>query len=98
VVLARRGHLVPDALLIRRGARMLAAAGAMGLALELARRALFATPLHGATKLLALAVLVGVGLATYAAAVQLFGAYDLRTVTQRLVRRQTRAAAVEKVR
>jgi putative peptidoglycan lipid II flippase len=96
VVLARRGHLAPDALLIRRGMRMLAAAGVMALALELARRELFATPLHGATKLGALSVLIGIGLVTYAAAVQLFGAYDLRVVTQRLARRGSRPV-VEKV-
>ncbi len=47
VVLARHGHLRPDAQLWRRSAGMLAAAGAMGLALAATQHVLFASPLHG---------------------------------------------------
>ena len=80
VVLARQGHLRPDARLRRRTARMAAAAAAMGLALWVTQRALFAAPLHGAIKVGALATLVVAGLATYGAIALLLGVMDWRAL------------------
>ena len=93
-VLARRGQMRPDAGLRRRGGRMLAAAGVMGLVLWGTQRVLFATPLHGAVRMAALAVLVTVGLVVYGAAVMAFGAADWRGVVGMLVRRRRVAAKV----
>ena len=50
VVLVRRGQLRLDAQLRRRCVRMLAAAGAMGVALALTQHVLFAPPLHGVAR------------------------------------------------
>jgi putative peptidoglycan lipid II flippase len=75
VVLARRGLLRPDAQLRRRSMRMVAATVSMCAVLWFTQQALFAVPLHGVARLGALAVLVGVGLAAYAAAGYLLKAY-----------------------
>ena len=90
VVLARRGLLRLDAQLQRRVVRMLLATGAMGVALWLTQRALFAVELHGVARAVALAGLVGAGLVTYAAAVVVFGAADWRTLGRMVGRRTAR--------
>ena len=90
VMLARRGQLRPDAQLRRRALRMLAATGAMGVALWVTQRALFATPLHGVARIGALAALIGVGLVAYAVAAAVFGAGDWRAVVRMLGRGRTR--------
>jgi putative peptidoglycan lipid II flippase len=90
-VLARRGQLRLDAVVRRRALRMVAASAAMGAVLWLTQRALFAAPLHGITRMAALALLVALGLLTYGAAAMLFGAGDWRTLS-RLLRRRRRPA------
>jgi putative peptidoglycan lipid II flippase len=90
VVLARHGHLRPDAQLVRRGARMVAAAGAMGLALAATQHVLFAAPLHGMARIGALVALVAVGLVVYATAALVFGAGDWRELARMLARRRRR--------
>jgi putative peptidoglycan lipid II flippase len=90
VTLARRGQFVPDAGLRRRSLRMVFASVVMGGALWLTQRAVFVVPLHGMARMGALALLVGVGLLTYAAAVQVLGAGDLRAFVRMLGRRRTR--------
>ena len=77
-VLLRRGHLRLDPQLRRRSVRMVAAAGAMGVALWISQRALFATPPHGVARVVAWAALVAVGLAAFGAAALAFGAADWR--------------------
>jgi len=91
-VLARRGQLRLDAQLLHRIPRLAASAAAMALVLALAQHLLFAAPPHGAVKFAALAVLVATGLAVYAVAGQLLGAYDLRDL-RRLLGRRLRPAA-----
>ncbi len=91
VVLAWRGHLMLDVQLRSRTLRMAAAAAAMGVVLWFTQQALFATPLHGALRVGALAVLVAVGLAAYGVAAVLFGAADWRALL-RMVRRRTAPA------
>ena len=86
----RRGLLRLDAQLQRRVVRMLLATGAMGVALWLTQRALFAVELHGVARAVALAGLVGAGLVTYAAAVVVFGAADWRTLGRMVGRRTAR--------
>jgi putative peptidoglycan lipid II flippase len=93
-ILARRGQLHLDAALRRRGAGMVAASAAMGLALWLTQRVLFATPLHGLVRIAALGMLVAVGLVVYAAAAALFGAADWRELG-RMVRRGRRGKIPE---
>jgi putative peptidoglycan lipid II flippase len=91
-VLARQGYLRPDAQLWRRSVGMLAAAGAMGLALAVAQHVLFATPLHGLARIGALAALVAVGLVVYGGAAMAFGAGDWRELGRMLARRRGRRA------
>ena len=93
VVLARHGHLRPDAQLLRRAARMLVAAAAMGLALAATQHVLFAAPLHGLARIGALVALVTVGLVVYAAAALAFGAGDWRELRRLVGRRRQRVAA-----
>jgi len=90
VVLARHGHLRPDMQLRRRATRMLAAAGAMGVALAATQHVLFAVPLHGLARVGALAALVAVGMVVYGAAALAFGAGDWRELGRMLVRRRRR--------
>jgi putative peptidoglycan lipid II flippase len=90
-VLARRGQLRLDTDLRRRGLRMLAASSVMGVALWVCQRALFATPLHGITRLAALAALVTVGMVVYGVAAVLFGAGDPRMLGRLLGRRRAPA-------
>jgi putative peptidoglycan lipid II flippase len=90
LVLARRGLLRPDAQLRRRAVGMLLATGAMGLALWVTQRALFATPPHGPARAVALAALVGVGLVAYGVAAMAFGAGDWRALGRILGRRMAR--------
>ncbi|MGA3401724.1 MAG: murein biosynthesis integral membrane protein MurJ [Acetobacteraceae bacterium] len=92
VVLARHGHLRPDAQLRRRTVRMLAAAGAMGLALAVTQHLLFATPLHGLARIGALAALVAVGMVVYGGAAMAFGAGDWRELGRMLARRRGKRA------
>ena len=89
-VLQRRGHLTPDARLNRRVWRMMLATLAMGLALHFTQTQLFAASWNDLTRLLALAVLIAIGLLTYAVATQLTGAYDLREIPRMLSRRRLR--------
>ena len=90
VMLARHGLLRTDAQLRRRAPRMLLASGAMGLALWATQRALFAVPPHGGARIEALAVLVGVGLVSYAVAAVVFGAGDWRAMARMMGRGRRR--------
>jgi putative peptidoglycan lipid II flippase len=92
VVLARHGHLRPDAQLRRRSVGMLAAAVAMGLALAATQHVLFAAPLHGMVRVGALAALVGVGMVVYGGAALAFGAGDWGELRGMLTRRKGRRA------
>jgi putative peptidoglycan lipid II flippase len=87
-VLARRGQLRLDRAVRRHSLGMIAAAAAMGTALWLAQRALFATPLHGVERGAALAALVATGIVSYGAAALVFGAGDLRAMAAMLTRRR----------
>jgi putative peptidoglycan lipid II flippase len=92
VVLRRRGHLRADAELARRAPRMLLAALLMAAALWVADRAVFAPLDHGGlSRLLGLALLIGIGLAVYGGAAQLLGAFDLRVAARMLARRRRAA-------
>jgi putative peptidoglycan lipid II flippase len=95
-MLARRGQLRLDAEVRRRSLRMLAAAAAMGGALWVTQRVLFATPSHGVARMAALGALVTVGLVVYGAAALAFGAADRRMVG-RLLSRRSRASGAAKV-
>jgi len=88
VVLYRQGHLRPDAVLRRRVGRMVLSSLAMAGTLYLVQPWLFASAHGDTTRLLALAALVGIGLAAYVAATQVTGAYDLREIPRRLRRRR----------
>lgn len=88
VVLRRRAHLVVDAGLRRRGPRMAISAVAMGGALFGAQWWLFGPSAPAIGRLGALSVLVTVGLVTYAVAVQVSGAADLRAMLRQLRRRR----------
>jgi putative peptidoglycan lipid II flippase len=88
IVLARQGHMRPDAALRKRALRMLAAAFVMAVALAVTQRLLFAAPLHGFAKGGALAALVTVGLITYGVAAHLLGAGDLLAFARNLARRR----------
>jgi putative peptidoglycan lipid II flippase len=94
-VLHRRKQFVVDDLLNRRAVRMVAASLAMGVVLFGLQETLFAAVAHRGQLLrgIGLAVLVGGGMATYAAAGQAFGAFDFSDVLRRLARRRGRAAA-----
>ena len=88
ILLTRRGHLALDARLRRRLPRMAAAAAAMAFILAAALPTMdrfVATPWRYA----ALATLVTLGLATYAAAAQLLGAFDFRKLARMMQRRPT---------
>ena len=88
VLLSRRGHLAFDARLRRRLPRMVLAAFAMAIVLVLLQRTLFAAvATEPGLRWVGLGVLVGLGLATYAAASQLMGAFDARELI-RMVRRR----------
>jgi putative peptidoglycan lipid II flippase len=93
VVLARHGHLRPDAQLRRRFLGMLPAVGVMGLALAATQHVLFAVPPHGVARLGALVALVCVGLAAYAVAALAFGAADWRELARLMGRRRRVVAA-----
>ena len=93
VMLARHGHLRPDAQLWRRLVGMLAAAAAMGLALAITQHVLFAAPLHGLARIGALTALVAVGMAVYGVAAVVFGAGDWRELGRMLARRRGRRAS-----
>jgi len=84
--LAWRGFLRPDAQLRRRCVGMLAAAAVMGIALAGTQHVLFAAALHGVARFAALALLVVVGLAVYAAAALAFGAAEWSDVRRMLAR------------
>ena len=86
-VLWRRGQLVPDTQLRRRLPRMAVASVAMAAVLWWLQAPLLAhAPKASGGKWLALLVLVGAGLATYAAAGQAIGAFDLRDARRMLSR------------
>ncbi|MBN8929075.1 MAG: murein biosynthesis integral membrane protein MurJ [Rhodospirillales bacterium 69-11] len=91
VMLIRRGFLVPDAALRRRLPRMLIAALAMAVTLWFTEDPLFEA-IAGARglRVVALAVLVGVGSGVYLLAAQLLGAIDLRDILALLRRRRLR--------
>jgi putative peptidoglycan lipid II flippase len=91
-VLMRRGQLRIDADTRRRCVRVMGAAATMGLALVFIERVLFATGLHSASRIMALAALVSIGLVIYAVAVVISGAADLRELRRLLDRRRARAA------
>jgi putative peptidoglycan lipid II flippase len=89
-VLVRRGAFVADARLVRALPRILLASLAMGAALWFTAAALdpWFGPAHGSpARMLALAVLVGAGLAVYAVAVLVLGILDLRQLRSFLSRR-----------
>jgi len=88
VALLRRGYFVPDTLLRRRVAGMVAATVAMVVVLLLTSGPVF-DAIGGARglKWLALSVLVAMGGATYAVAGQALGAFDMRAVANRVLRR-----------
>jgi putative peptidoglycan lipid II flippase len=96
-VLVRRGQLALDIQVRRRSLRMLGAAAVMGGVLCVMQRALFATPLHGAVKMAALALLVTMGMVAYGAAAALFGAADWRMVGRLLGRRRVAAKAAPRL-
>jgi putative peptidoglycan lipid II flippase len=90
-VLRRRGHLVLDRDLRRAAPRMLLAGLVMAAVLVLfqteALPLLAALPMRG-TRVLGLAVLVGLGLACYGAAGQALGAFDIARTAAKLLRRR----------
>ena len=88
-VLARRGQFQADALLWRRGPRIVLAAAVMAAALWGAQSWLFGavTETRG-LKWIFLAALIGLGMAAYTAAGQLLGAFDLREVWRMIARRR----------
>ena len=91
-VLARRGQFRVDALLRRRGPRIVLAAAIMSGALALAQMALFAEPTATrGLKWVFLALLIGLGMAVYGAAGQILGAFDLREAARMLMRRHAKS-------
>ncbi len=92
IVLRRRGHFVPDRLLVRRCIGMAGASAAMGAVLWGLRALLFQAPSFGWLRLISLGELVGGGMVAYAIAASLFGAYNLRDVGRMLSRRRLRGA------
>jgi putative peptidoglycan lipid II flippase len=93
ILLARRGRLVIDSRLRHRLPRMAAAAFAMAAALVYGQRWLTPFLVHP-WKYLALAVLVGGGMAAYGIAAQVFGAFSLQDLLPMLrSRRATRDSA-----
>lgn len=92
VILLRRGHFRPDAVLRRRVLAMLAASLLMAVVLIGLRGLLFGHVPTGPVRYLALGGLIGGGMLTYGIAAQLLGAYDLREVRRMMSRRRLRAA------
>ncbi len=90
VVLSRRGQLALDARLRRRLPRIAAAALVMAAALLLAQDRVF-VPAEDTAGLrwLALAALIGLGLAAYGAAAQVLGALDVRELVAMMRRRRS---------
>jgi putative peptidoglycan lipid II flippase len=93
VMLARRGLLRADARLRKRLVRIVLASGVMAVAIGVTQHLLFATAPHGMARMLALAVLVGVGLLTFAGAAQLLGAGDVRELGRMARRRRADTSA-----
>ena len=89
-VLGRRGHLVADRQLWRRCTGMIGASLVMAGVLCGVRLPLFATPPQGWLRFASLAELVSAGVAAYAMAGSLLGAYDLREVSRMISRRRLR--------
>ena len=95
-VLHRRGQFARDALLTRRVPRMLAASGIMAAVLWGLRDSVYAALLHGpGLRWLGLGLLVGGGLAAYALAGQVLGAFDARDILARMARRRRPAATMQ---
>ena len=96
-LLHRRGHLVADAVLLRRVPRMLAASAAMVAVLWAMQRSVYAALDTGGghgLRWIGLALLVSGGMAAYGLAGQMLGAFSVQDVLARLGRRR-RAAAVQ---
>jgi putative peptidoglycan lipid II flippase len=96
VILRRRGHMAFDARLRRRVPRMGLAGMAMVAALMGLHRTVYvALDVDGGMGLrwIGLGVLVGGGLGVYFLAGQVFGAFDMREVAGRLLRRRRKVAA-----
>jgi hypothetical protein len=71
-------------------ARMLAATGCMAVVLWLVQRALFGPPLHGSSRMMALAGLVIAGLLAYGIAAVAFGAADWEALRPFVARARAR--------
>jgi len=87
-ILFRRGHFLPDRVLLRRVLAMVAASLIMAAMLYGLRVVLFAAPPHGALRFVRLAALIGAGMLAYGVAAQVLGAYDLREIRRMLARRR----------
>jgi putative peptidoglycan lipid II flippase len=90
LVLLRRNHLRLDERAKERMARMLAATGCMAVVLWLVQRALFGPPLHGSSRMMALAGLVIAGLLAYGIAAVAFGAADWEALRPFVARARAR--------
>jgi putative peptidoglycan lipid II flippase len=88
IILWRRGHFAPDAELRRRVPAMALAAVVMGVVLWFLHGAIFDPMARPALRWLTLATLIGAGMATYFSTGQLLGAFDLRSLANRLRRRR----------
>jgi putative peptidoglycan lipid II flippase len=89
-ILMRRGHMALDEQFGRRLPRMVLAGSAMVVVLWSLERTFYAALDTGAVRGLrwvGLAVMVSAGMAAYAAAGQLLGAFDLRAVAVSVLRR-----------
>jgi len=86
-ILLRRGHLRVDADLARRLWRMGAASLAMAATLFAADRTLFAATAGSGLRWVGLAALVGLGFTAYLGAGQALGAFDVRVIVRRLIKR-----------
>ncbi len=97
-LLLRRGWLHPTRVLLSRLARMLLAASAMAAVLLAAQRALpHPVPaMRGAQRILALAGLIGLGIASYGIGLQLLGVAGLGGLRHRLRRRPSALAAASR--
>jgi putative peptidoglycan lipid II flippase len=91
-LLYRRGQLVPDVQLWIRLRGMIAATLIMTLMLYGFREIGFGAASRGVLKLVSFTGLIGVGIASYAAAAHYLGAYDLRDFGRLLSRRRSRGA------
>jgi putative peptidoglycan lipid II flippase len=92
-LLWRRGQFVPDARLYRVAVRMLGAALAMAVALQMAARWIYA-PLEfrAGLRWVGLALLIGVGMAAYFGVGQAIGAFNLRQFLSTFRRRGRKLA------